>query len=459
MVDAFLSGLRKLFSKDDNWTFLRPLLYSVQHCARCQTCSSACPIFEESGRNELYRPSFRSDILRRIYFKYVKGASTWTHGDIELNWHTVAHLLELAYRCNLCRRCAQACPMGVDNGLMAREIRKIASQEMGIHPKELHDNGSMLQLRVGSSTGMNPQVLKDNVAFIDEDTSEKTGIPVVTPFDKKGADILVIHNAGEIMAWPEAVGAFSLLFNRTGLNWTMSSEEPGYDAVNYGVFYDDVQFARVALRHVQIAEKLGVKKIVLGECGHAHKALTVIADRVLTGGLNIPRESCLPLLRDIACSGCIQFDSSRNDFPVTLHDPCNFVRLMGIVSPQREIIRRVVPEARFVEMTPHGVNNYCCGGGSGFAIMSGHNFASWRHHLTGRRKFRQILQVFQGEPLNADSHKYVCAPCSNCKGQLRDIIAFYKAHEKAGLYYGGIVELMVNAMVEARPNYIAWEWR
>ena len=112
-----------------------------------------------------------------------------------------------------------------------------------------------------------------------------------------------------------------------------------------------------------------------------------------------------------------------------------------------------------MEMTPHGVNNYCCGGGSGFAIMSGHNFASWRHHLTGRRKFRQILQVFQGEPLNADSHKYVCAPCSNCKGQLRDIIAFYKAHEKAGLYYGGIVELMVNAMVEARPNYIAWEWR
>ena len=53
MVDAFLSGLRKLFSKDDNWTFLAPLLHSVQHCARCQTCSSACPIFEESGRNEL----------------------------------------------------------------------------------------------------------------------------------------------------------------------------------------------------------------------------------------------------------------------------------------------------------------------------------------------------------------------------------------------------------------------
>ena len=260
------------------------------------------------------------------------------------------------------------------------------------------------------------------------------------------------------MAWPENIGAFSLLFNQAGLNWTMSSEEPGYDGINYGVFYDDVQFARVALRHMQIAQKLGAKKIVLGECGHAHKALTVIADKVLTGGLNIPRESSLPILRDIVRSGAIAFDKSRNDFPVTLHDPCNYVRLMGIVSPQREVIRHVVPDHRFREMAPHGVDNYCCGGGSGFAIMSGHNFASWRHRVTGRRKFRQVLNAFQNESTGAEDHKYVCAPCSNCKGQLRDIIAYYKAQDRIGLHYGGLVELMVNAMVRAKPGYIDWQW-
>ncbi len=459
LVDGFLTGLRRLFSQADNWTFLQPLLFSVEHCARCQTCSDACHIFEESGKNELYRPSFRSEVLRRIYFKYVKGGSTFSHGDIDLNWQTVTRLLELAYRCNLCRRCAQACPMGVDNGLLAREIRKIASQEMGIHPKELHDDGSMLQLKVGSSTGMTPEVLRSNLQFIDEDTSERTGIKVVTPLDKKGADILLIHNAGEMIAWSESIGAFSLLFNQAGLNWTMSSEAPAYDGINYGVFYDDVQFARAALRHMQIAQKLGVKKIVLGECGHAHKALTVIADKVLTGGLNIPRESFLPILRDIVRAGTIRFDKRRNDFPVTLHDPCNFVRLMGIVSPQREIISQVVPQERFREMTPHGVNNYCCGGGSGFSIMSGRNFASWRHHLTGRRKFRQILQAFDNEPGGADHPKYVCAPCSNCKGQLREIISFYQAQRKIGLRYGGLVELVVNAMVDAKPKYLDREWR
>jgi len=357
LVNQFLSGLKKAFTSENNWTFLQPLIMSMEHCAKCQTCNDACHIYIESGKNALYRPTYRSEILRRIYFKYVKGKSTWTKGDIDLNWKTVARLIELAYRCNLCRRCAQTCPIGADNALMAREIRKIASQEMGIYTKELHQDGSMLQLQVGSSTGMNSLVLKDNVEFIDEDTSELTGLEVETPIDVEGADILLIHNAGEIMSWPENVGSFSALFNAAGLSWTLSSDLAAYDGINYGVFYDDMQFARTAIKHAQAAQKLGVKKIVLGECGHAHKALTVIADKVLTGDLNIPRESCMPVLLDIVRSGKIKFDKSRNDFPVTLHDPCNLVRLMGINRPQREILKAVVPEERIREMTPHGVNN------------------------------------------------------------------------------------------------------
>jgi Fe-S oxidoreductase len=305
---------------------------------------------------------------------------------------------------------------------------------------------------------MTPMVVKDNIEFIDEDTTEKTGITVETPWDKEGADILLIHNAGEIMAWPENPGAFAILFEAAGLNWTLSSEIVAYDAINYGVWYDDMMFAKVAVKHAAAAKKLGVKKIVLGECGHAHKALTVIADKVLTGDLNIPRESAMTVLRDIVRDGRVKFDKSRNDFPVTLHDPCNMVRLMGIVSPQREVIDAVVPEGRFREMAPHGVENYCCGGGSGFAIMSGHNFADWRHRLTGRKKFRQILDAFQGEIMDKEHPKYVCAPCSNCKGQIRDIMAYYDAWERAGLHYGGLVELMVNAMEDSEPGYIEWEW-
>jgi Fe-S oxidoreductase len=459
LVRSFLAGLEKLFTRENNWTFLQPLLLSMEHCARCQTCADACHVYEGSGRNEVYRPAFRSEIVRRLYFKYVKHGgllSAFEHGHVELNWPLVARLAELAYRCNLCRRCAQTCPIGVDNGLIAHELRKVFSQEMGIAPKELHERGSMMQLKVGSSTGMNSNVVKDNIDFIDEDTSERTGIEIHTPWDVEGADVLLIHNAGEILAWPENPGAFALILTMAGVKWTMSSEIAGYDSINYGLWYDDAQFARVALKHAEAARKLKVKKIVLGECGHAHKALGVIADRILTGDLNIPRESSMTLLRDIVMSGKLKLDPSRNDFPVTLHDPCNMVRLMGIVEPQREILRRIAP--RFREMTPHGVDNYCCGGGSGFAIMTPNNFADWRFKVAGRKKLEQILNAFS-DCMDPATPKYLCAPCSNCKGQMRDLFAYYDLWNKHRLLYGGLVELIVNAMTEVKPGFIEWEWR
>lgn len=459
LVAAFLAGVEKLFTKENNWTFLQPLLLTMEHCTRCQTCSDACHIFEASGGNELYRPTFRSEVLRRLYFKCVKHGgliSRWQHGDIELNWPMVARLAELSYRCNLCRRCAQTCPIGADNGLVAHELRKVFSQEMGIAPKELHERGSMTQLKTGSSTGMSPRVVKDNIDFIDEDMSERTGIEVHTPWDVKGADVLLIHNAGEILAWPENVGAFAVILNAAGISWTMSSEIAGYDSINYGLWYDDAQFARVALKHAEAARKLGVKKIVIGECGHAHKALGVIADRLLMGELNIPRVSSMTLLRDIVLSGALKLDPSRNDFPVTLHDPCNLVRLMGVVEPQREILQKIAP--KFREMTPHGVNNYCCGGGSGFAIMTPNNFGDWRFQVAGRKKLQQIVNAFS-DCLAPETPKYLCAPCSNCKGQMRDLFSYWKLWDKHRILYGGLVELIVNAMTDVKPGFIEWEWR
>ena len=459
LVRAFLSGLEKLFTHENNWTFLQPLLLSMEHCAHCQTCSDACHIFESSGGEEMYRPTFRSEIVRRLYFEHVKGGglvSAWQHGRVDLNWPLVARLGELSYRCNLCRRCAQTCPIGVDNGLIAHEIRKLFSQELGIAPKELHTSGSMLQMRAGSSTGMNAAAVKDNVQFIDEDMTEKTGLAVETPWDVEGADILLIHNAGEILAWPENPGAFAVILNAAGISWTMSSDIAGYDSVNYGVWYDDAQMARVALLHAQVARKLQVKKIVVGECGHAHKSLLVVADRLLAGDLRIPRESSLTVLRDIVSSGRLRLDPARNDFPVTLHDPCNLVRLMGIVEPQREIVRRVCPQFR--EMTPHGVDNYCCGGGSGFAIMSGNGFQEWRTQVAGRKKLEQILNAFS-DCLDPSVRKYVCAPCSNCKGQIRDVLARHDVWRRHRILYGGLAELVVNAMEDVNPGFIEWEWR
>ncbi len=455
LVNKFLSGMRKLFSKENNWTFVNMLEASMDCCAQCNSCSEACHLYEMSGGNPMYRPNFRSEIFRRIYHQYIKKEplAKLRYGDMPLNWKTVVRLGEMAYRCNLCRRCAQVCPIGVDNGLIAREIRKLFSQEMGFAPQELHKKGTELQMERGSSTGMTPDIVKENVEFIDEDYTEITGVGIETPFDKKGADILLIHNAGEVMAWPENVACFSLIFNAAGLSWTMSSKMVGYDGVNYGVFYDDAQTARIAIQHMQAAKELGVKKIVIGECGHATKALTVIADRVVPYDLQVPREPCYVTLRDIIKEGRLKLDPSRNDFPVTLHDPCNIVRLMGVVEPQREILRAIAPQFR--EMPCNGVNNYCCGGGSGFAIITRNNMNVWRGNIAGRKKFWQISEAFK-DCLGPETKKYICAPCSNCKGQIRDILEENDLYTKNSFAYGGLVELIVNCMTDVTPGFIKW---
>ncbi len=459
LVEAFLRGLEKLLTKENNWTFLQPLSLSLDYCAKCQTCATACPAFEMSGGKDIYRPTFRADVLRKIAKKYLSVGGKLFPGfrghDIELNWDLLARLAELAYRCTLCRRCAQMCPVGVDNGLITHELRKIFSMEMGIAAAEIHEKGSVKHLRFGSSTGMIKAAVEDIIEYLEDDIEEKTGKQIKMPVNKKGAEILLVHNAGEFMAWPENPMAFAILFEAAGISYTLSTDLVGYDAVNYGLWYDDVQFARVAIKHLEVARELGVKKIVIGECGHAHKALSVIADRLLPGQQMIPRESSYTLLWDIVKSGKIKFDPSKNDFPVTLHDPCNVVRLMGIVKPQRNVLNAIFPPGRFREMPHHGVENYCCGGGSGFAIMGSGNFPDWKRLVSGRKKLQQILMAFEGE-MDPSIRKMVCAPCSNCKGQIRDMMESYEVFERTGIWYTGMVELMVNAMVDQEKPFIEW---
>ena len=458
-VKRFLEGLGKLLSKENNWTFLQPLMLTLENCVRCQTCSDACPVYVGSGRQEIYRPTYRAEIFRRIVKGYLgKGGkiSSFLRGaDIDLSYTTLARLAELAYRCSLCRRCAQVCPIGVDNALISREIRKLFSQELGIAPTELHEKGTVQQLNVGSTTGITPKAFANIIAFMEDEIEEKTGRKIKIPVDKEGAEVLLVHNAGEFLAWPENPEAFAIIFDAAGIDWTLSSDMVGYDAVNYGIWYDDIQAARVAVHHAEAAKRLGVKKICVGECGHSHKALMVIADRILTGDLNIPRVSALPLLEDLVCNGTLKLDPSRNAFPVTLHDPCNMVRIMGIVEPQRRILRAICPQFR--EMEPHGVENYCCGGGSGFAIMQSMNFPDWRSGIAARMKMKQIIDAFADSP-GPEVKKYVCAPCSNCKGLLRDSIEYYGAWEKSGIMYGGLVELIVNAMADLEKPFIEWEF-
>lgn len=458
MLSRFVEGLRRLMERENNWTFLRPLLLSLEYCAGCQACCEACPVYIASGRKEIYKPTYRAEILRRLVRRYVKPfgrvRAKLAGGDLELSFALLKRLYELSYRCTLCRRCALACPMGIDNSLVTREIRKLFSQQLGWTPEELHEKGTKLQLETGSVTGMGSGVLKENVDFIVEEYSQSTGFSIEVPWDKKGAEFLLLPTAGGILADPQNFAALIILLNLAGIDFTMSSEAPAYDGVNFGLFYNDIEFSRVLFRQARVVKALEPKGVLLTECGHQHKVFLSAAERLLPGDLRIPVQDLPNFLERLVFGGGIRFDHSRNDFPVTLHDPCNMVRSLGIIDPQRKILRYLCPDFR--EMSPNGVENYCCGGGGGLVLLGMPDFKAWRTLISGRMKFRQILEAFSDQP-GPERRKYVCAPCLNCRLQIRDLLNHYKASERSAIYCGGLSDLVLNAVKEIRTPFIKWE--
>jgi len=58
----------------------------------------------------------------------------------------------------------------------------------------------------------------------------------------------------------------------------------------------------------------------------------------------------------------------------TVQDPCQIIRKTfgdPIADDLRYVVKSVVGEENFIEMTPNKSNNYCCGGGGGF-LQSGY---------------------------------------------------------------------------------------
>jgi Fe-S oxidoreductase len=435
LVDKFLSGLRKLLDKESNWTFLQPLLLSLEYCARCQTCSEACPIYVASGRKEIYSPVFRSEMFRQM-IKETKGGKR--RGRVTPK--AVLRLAELAYRCTVCRRCTQACPLGIDNGLITREIRKLFSQEMGIAPSALHMQGTVQQLVDGTSIGFSSNTMDDFVREIEYMVSQVLGRSYRLPVDVKKVDILLIHSIMDYIHYPETIAAMAAILEMAGYEWTLSSKIPAIDAVNYGMWYDDIQLARIALSHIKAARELDVERIVIGESGHTHSTLMSTASRLFAD--QYPVESYLPLLWKIVRRREIKFDSDINDFPVTLHDPCYLTRFTGIVKPQRDILKEVCPQFR--EMNPNGVYNYCCGGGGGLAVLNTLNFPDFRARVASRVKMKQIIEAFNSD-LTEKVQKYVCAPCSNCKLSISHALNYYGL-SKFKIKCLGIPEIVLNCV-------------
>jgi len=269
----------------------------------------------------------------------------------------------------------------------------------------------------------------ETVEWLEEELQSEVGDKNARlPLDLKGARLFYTVNPREPMFFPLSISAVGKIFYAAGESWTFSSDN--YDVTNYGLYSGDDEAAGVMSdRLVKSMKNLGCKTLVLAECGHGFNSNRWEAPEWLSKKYNFEVKSILEIVADYILQGRIKLDPSLNPDPVTLHDPCNLVRLGGIVEEQRFILKHALTQ--FIEMTPNREKNFCCGGGGGQLAMT--RFSK-RRLEAGRVKADQIRDT---------GAKVVAAPCHNCIDQLMEL----NKHYKLGVKIKTVCEIVADALV------------
>lgn len=434
-LDEFIRAMDKVLC-DSNYGL--PLSIYSQTCTGCLRCSRECQVFQETGDFK-DTPHFRTEEIIRLYREFFlpesNGNSILHRSSTmeERKQFNLKDLIESLYRCTLCRRCTESCPMGIDHRLVARFGRQVLS-EMGLVPQNMGKSTLEQIFGIGNTSAFPKAAIVDTLDFLEEDIYDTYGVKCTIPRDKQNADYLMLAPVSDYMMEAETLMGISMVLDRMGVDWTVSTEY--CDAINYGLFYDDRVLMSVLDKIIQEARRLKVKTVIIGECGHATRAaLGYWKSHLHAGGIEV--KSILQVTSEAIQQGVVSPKREKNPERIVLHDPCNIVRGCGIFKPQREILEACSME--YVEMRPNGRYNYCCGGGGGIVITEDQE--KFRLEVPGKVKAKQIAES------NAE---IVCAPCANCKKMLREVVDYYKLPVSVV----GIHDLMAKALSEEKPSHI-----
>jgi Fe-S oxidoreductase len=274
---------------------------------------------------------------------------------------------------------------------------------------------------IGNTSAIPRAAFIDTLDFLEEELRDETGIAIPIPRDIEGAEFFFAAPVSDYIMEADTLLGIAKTFYAAGASWTVSMEN--FDAINYGLFYSDADMEKILNRLLEAASSLKCKTIVIGECGHATKVgllFQKVYGRPEYQGMKI--KNIIEVSHSFLTQGKLTFNPTKNPETVTYHDPCNLGRGSGLYEQPRELLKAAV--MHFVEMTPNRQMNYCCGGGGGLVVVE--DLHDWRMSSGGLKKVEQLRET---------GAKLVCAPCANCKKQIRELVQAHKLDmEVVGLH-------------------------
>jgi Fe-S oxidoreductase len=250
--------------------------------------------------------------------------------------------------------------------------------------------------------------------------------------DVKGADTLVVFTSIEIMKFPANIAAIATILDKAGESWTMSKK--GREVVNFGFFEGNEERTKLFLSRIfDAAKELGVKRVLVTECGHAYDALRWTAANLMDVPPGLEVVHIAGMLGEYLRSGRIKLkEGAYDNGTLTFHDACKIQRRGGHIQEPREILRVLAPHA-FKEMTPNREQAICCGGGGGVIAIK--DADPVRYAVFQELKAKQIRDI------GADT---VTMVCSNCRLQFTDCVQHFNLDVKVR----GLSEMVADALVD-----------
>ncbi len=381
----------------------------IRMSAKCSRCATTCQVYQATGDLKDI-PCYRSELLLRVYRRHftvgglLKGRIT---GNGNLIDEDIQEMAESFWNCTACRRCSLECPSGIDHGLITHLGRYILS-EIGISPRALVvSTREQLEGATCNTSALPVPALKDTLEFLEDDMLEEKSVEIKFPMDVKNADYVFFPAVSDFLMEAETLMGIAAVFTATGDSWTTGT---GYfDGINYGLFYSDRILERVLKKIDVETKRLNGKNVLIGECGHASRSAKYFLPTYCGGKDAFPVINIMEYTHKVWKEGKLKLDPDVVKEKVAYHDPCNIARQRWIIDQPREILKSFCKN--YVEMTPSGEDNICCGGGGGTVSID--EIRPYRTTVGGKLKADQIRK---------SGCEILVAPCANCKKQLKELV-------------------------------------
>jgi Fe-S oxidoreductase len=201
------------------------------------------------------------------------------------------------------------------------------------------------------------------------------------------------------------------------------------------------------MRVKEAALELGVRRIVVGECGHAWRVAysfwnTLIGPfDYLDQRYPVPQHIC-EVTDDLIQRGALQFDKEANDNRIiTFHDSCNVARgsrMGNMAGGQFVIPRRIITSVanHFHDMAPETIHEstFCCGGGGGLLTDD-----------LMELRVKGALPRMEALKYVVDEHQvnFMATICAICKAQFTKVLPYYGFNMSM---VGGVHQLVSKAI-------------